>query len=318
MKIAVLGAGAFGAALAICLARQGRDVALWGRDMAPILARREAPRLPGIALPETLGLEPELSAAAARDVLLLALPAQRIAQFSEENHGLLAPRHLVACCKGIDIAARIGPAALLERAGLGRSVSILTGPSFAADIARDLPTALTLATQDAEAGPALQKLLSGQTLRLYLSRDLAGAELGGALKNVIAIACGVAIGAGLGESARAALMTRGFAEMRRLAPHFGAEEATLTGLSGLGDLALTCGSDLSRNFRFGQAIGAGAAPDAGMTVEGAATARALEDIAAEAGLDLPICATVSALASGAIGPEAALARLMARPLRAEI
>lgn len=316
--VTVLGAGAFGSALAVVLARAGRRVTLWGRQMEEILHRRESPRLAGVALPENLALEPDLARAAQAGTILLAVPAQKLGDFARSGAEHLRGKDLVACCKGIDMAAQIGPAALLEQSQIGGSVSILTGPSFAADIARGLPTALTLACAAPEKGAALQRQLSSPTLRIYLSRDVAGAELGGALKNVIAIACGVAIGAGLGESARAALMTRGFAEMRRLAPVFGADEQTLAGLSGLGDLALTCHSQQSRNFRFGHAIGAGHSPEPGMTVEGAATARALSQIAAREGLDLPICAAVAALAEGRMTPKAAMQTLMTRPLREEI
>ena len=196
-------------------------------------------------------------------------------------------------------------------------VAILTGPSFAADIARFLPTALTLACADETIGHALQLRLSTPTLRLYRSQDVIGAELGGALKNVIAIGCGAVIGAGLGTSARAALMTRGFAEIQRLAMDLGAEANTLQGLSGFGDLALTCTSEMSRNFRFGASLGAGQAFDPTQTVEGAATAQAVARLAEQHGLDLPVCITIAKLASGHMDVQGAMDVLLARPLKAE-
>jgi glycerol-3-phosphate dehydrogenase (NAD(P)+) len=182
------------------------------------------------------------------------------------------------------------------------------------DIARGLPTALTLATTD---GAVLQELLSTQTLRIYRTDDVVGAELGGALKNVIAIAAGVVIGAGLGDSARAALMTRGYAEMVRLAETLGARPETLAGLSGLGDLVLTCTSPQSRNFRFGHALGAGESFDAKITVEGVSTARAVVKLAASRGLDMPVTAMVNALALGKIALNDAIGQLMSRPLKQE-
>jgi len=195
--------------------------------------------------------------------------------------------------------------------------SMLTGPSFAADIANSLPTALTLACSDPQDGAYLQSCLSTPTLRLYLSDDVIGAELGGALKNVIAIACGVCIGAGFGESARAAIVTRGFSEMRRIGATLGADPETLTGLSGFGDLALTCTSDASRNYRFGLAIGASEPFDTETTVEGAATAVSVTRLAEKHQLDLPICRVVADLSAGTITPKEALSTLLSRPLRKE-
>ena len=197
------------------------------------------------------------------------------------------------------------------------SVALLTGPSFAADIARGLPTALTLACEDEDEGERLQHLLSTPVLRLYRASDVTGAELGGALKNVIAIAAGVVIGAGLGDSARAALMTRGYAEMVRLAVHLGARAETLAGLSGLGDLVLTCTSAQSRNFRYGVALGSGADFDPTITVEGAATAKAVSDLAEVQGIELPITALVAALIDGRTDLPSAIQALFSRPLKKE-
>ncbi|MFN4061232.1 MAG: NAD(P)H-dependent glycerol-3-phosphate dehydrogenase [Paracoccus hibiscisoli] len=311
--IGVLGAGAFGTALAVALAANG-PVTLWGRR---IDWRGENPRLPGVAMPDAVTVTQDLDAALACDTILLALPAQALGGFLDEHGARLAGRVLVSTAKGIDLQHLTGPSALIAQAAPDAVVAVLTGPSFAADIARGLPTALTLACADAAAGAALQARLSTPVLRLYRTTDVTGAELGGALKNVIAIAAGVVIGAGLGDSARAAIITRGFAEMTRLATHLGARPETLTGLSGLGDLTLTCTSAGSRNFRFGCAIGSGSAWDSATTVEGAATARALARMALRDGLDLPIAAMVARLAQGDVSVEKAMDRLLARPLKEE-
>ena len=200
---------------------------------------------------------------------------------------------------------------------MGRpAAATLTGPSFAADIARGLPTALTLACAD-EGAEVLQHALSTPVLRLYRTDDIRGAELGGALKNVVAIAAGVAVGAGLGDSARAALITRGFAEMTRLAVAMGARAETLSGLSGLGDLVLTATSDLSRNFRYGRALGAGEAFDTTITVEGAATAQAVSAIARQRGISMPIADAVGALAQGRASVADTVVELLRRPLKEE-
>ena len=196
-------------------------------------------------------------------------------------------------------------------------LSLLTGPSFATDIAAGLPTALAIACADADAGAQLQSDLTTSTLRLYRTTDMIGAETGGALKNVMAIACGAVIGAGLGDSARAALMTRGFAEMQRFALSKGAEPETLAGLSGFGDLALTCTSGQSRNYRLGLSIGRGETFDPTVTVEGAATARAMNDEAIRLGLDMPITRCVVALLDGKMKITDAMAHLLSRPLKEE-
>lgn len=318
--IGILGAGAFGTALAVALAREDTPVTLWGRDpevMAQLATTRLSPHLPGVDLPAGIAVTPDLAQAAQHRTLLLAVPMQSLSDLLGALDAPLDGARLVACCKGIDLATGTGPSKVITRAKPQALPAVLTGPSFAADIARGLPTALTLACADAQAGHDLQHQLSTRSLRLYRTTDVTGAELGGALKNVIAIACGACIGAGLGDSARAALMTRGFAEMTRLAAHFGARPETLAGLSGLGDLALTCTSDLSRNYRFGQALGQGQAFDPRVTVEGAATARAVTQLAAREGLSMPISAVVAALAAGEATVSEALDELLSRPLKEE-
>ncbi len=321
MSVAVLGAGAFGTALAIALARNGTDVRLWARDGAQVAAmqasRQNARHLPGIQLPKGLSVTANIADLAGIDTVLLAVPMQQVARVIAVHPGALAGRTVVACAKGIDLTTLRGPTALLQAAFPSDVPVILTGPSFAADIARGLPTALTLACADEAQGIRLQEALSTPTLRLYRTTDVTGAELGGALKNVIAIGAGVVSGAGLGDSARAALITRGFAEMTRLALHLGAQAETLAGLSGLGDLVLTCTSDQSRNFRYGRALGQGAPWDSIITVEGAATARAVTDLAVKAGIDLPVSTMVARLVAGQVGVPEAVAALMSRPLKKE-
>lgn len=311
MKIGIIGAGAFGAALAVALGREG-DVVLWGRG----LAGREIARLPGVTMPDRVQVTADLADLAEMDALLLTLPMQALSGFLQDHGAALQGKALVACCKGVDLQSGRGPVEMLARPG-GPAPAILTGPSFAADIARGLPTALTLACADEALGERLQHALSTPVLRLYRSTDVIGAQLGGALKNVIAIAAGAVIGAGLGDSARAALMTRGYAEMQRFALARGAAVETLAGLSGFGDLVLTCTSDLSRNFRFGQALARGEKLDASVTVEGAATARAVARIAAAEGVDMPITAVVAALSDGRATLADAMQALLSRPLKQE-
>jgi glycerol-3-phosphate dehydrogenase (NAD(P)+) len=318
--IAILGAGAFGTALAIAWARAGTPVALIARDAEEAAridtARENARRLPGAQLPRGVTVTADPAAIAGAEAVVLTVPMQRLSAALAAVPDLGAAP-LVAACKGVDLATLRGPTAILAEARTQGPHAILTGPSFAADIARGLPTALTLACADDAAGAALQPLLSTLVLRLYRTADVTGAELGGALKNVVAIAAGVTIGAGLGDSARAALMTRGYAEMVRLALALGARAETLAGLSGFGDLVLTCTSAQSRNFRYGCALGKGEAFGEDVTVEGAATARAVAHLSAGHGIDMPITATVAALAEGRITPQNAMAALMARPLKEE-
>ncbi|MCT8331248.1 NAD(P)H-dependent glycerol-3-phosphate dehydrogenase [Albidovulum sediminis] len=321
MTVAVLGAGAFGTALAIALARNGAEVGIWARDPAHAAAMqatgRNDRRLPGVELPETVTVSADLASFVAARTLLLALPMQQLDSFVRSHAATLAGRSLVACCKGIDLATGRGPTAIIASACPSATAAILTGPSFAADIARGLPTALTLACALERAGAALQSELSTPVLRLYRTEDTAGAELGGALKNVIAIAAGVVIGAGLGDSARAALMTRGFAEMSRMAIALGARAETLAGLSGFGDLVLTCTSAQSRNFRYGHALGAGEGFDASVTVEGAATAEAASALASRSGIDVPVTDMVAALVRGRVSVPQAVEALLSRPLKKE-
>jgi len=318
--IAILGAGAFGTSLAIAMARPGRPVLLWARDAAAAerlqTSRRNARHLPGQTFPRALRVIHDLREVPMTAVQVLAIPAQATAAFLAGPGRDLPEAPLVLAAKGIaldtgalqsDIAAGLrGPARL----------AVLSGPGFAGDIGRGLPTALTLAARDDVLALQLQERLSTADLRLYRSTDMIGVQLGGALKNVIALACGMADGAGLGDSARAALMTRGYGEIVRLGTALGAETRTFAGLSGMGDLALTCGSSRSRNFAAGRAIGAGTAPDPG-TVEGIATARALPSLAARHGIDMPVALATRDVLDGSLSIRDAMIRLLNRPLKEE-
>lgn len=318
--IGVVGAGAFGSALAVAQAAEGRSVRLWGRDATAMEAAERSgtlPRLEGVTLPEGLVPTADLGSLEGAEAILLAVPAQATEDFLARHARELPPEAaLVLCAKGIDARGLRLQTGIAGALAPGRQLAALTGPGFAGEIARGLPTALTLACADPGAGRALQEGLATRRLRLYLTDDVTGAELGGALKNVVAIACGMVAGAGLGASARAALMTRGFAEMSRLAVAMGARAETLAGLSGLGDLSLTCNSTQSRNFTLGQALGAGEARPEG-TVEGVATARAACQLGARHGVELPIAGAVADVLEGALTLGGAMEALMARPLREE-
>lgn len=299
IRLAVLGAGAFGSALAH-VARPGGPVDLLGRRVAE-----------GVSTDIEAGLR-------AADLVILAVPAQAT-RGALEDHGAALPPGipLILAAKGLEAGSGALQSEIAAELCPGRPLMALTGPAFAVDLTTGLPTAVTLASDDEAAGLMAQKRIAGPAFRPYLSDDLIGAEIGGALKNVIAIACGAAIGRGLGESARAALMTRGFAEMRRIAEAKGGKAETLAGLSGLGDLALTAASPKSRNFAFGHALGRGEQPAPGVTQEGAATAGAAAALAGKLGVEAPIIASVARLAAGVTGVEEEMAALLSRPLRRE-
>lgn len=323
--IAVVGAGAFGTALALVQAQNGAKseldtprITLWGRsapDMAQMQNARENPRhLPGVPLPGTITATDDIAQVAQADVILLSIPTQALRGFLQTHGAAVKTATLVACCKGVERGTGLLPTQIITDVLPGAKTAVLTGPSFAADIARGKPTALTLAT-DLPDGAALQERLSSPTMRLYLSDDPLGAQLGGALKNVIALAAGMVIGADLGESARAALMTRGFAEITRLAAAQGAHPETLLGLSGFGDLILTCSSEKSRNFSHGIRVAQGAGDTGGKTVEGVMTAHAVSEQGAD--MDLPVIHMVSALLKGTVTLSEAMDALLQRPLKSE-
>lgn len=320
--IGIAGAGAFGAALAIALAKQGQTVRLWARDRAAadMMAKtRHVQRLPGATLPDTVSVTAELAHLSVCPAVLLAVPMQELSRFLATHGKMLDGRSLVACCKGMDLTTQKGSTALIADVCPGATAMILTGPSFATDIAKGLATALTLASTEEAASQQMQAVLSGPILRIYRNSDVIGAELGGALKNVIAIAAGIVMGAGLGESARAALMTRGFAEMVRFSVSLGARPETLMGLSGLGDLVLTCTSSQSRNYAHGLALGRGDRTDPSITVEGVATSQAVLRRTMALGLleDLPVTSMVAQVTAGSITIPMAIQALMSRPLKEE-
>lgn len=317
MSVAILGGGAFGTALSITLAQKS-EATLWARDIGDMKEHRENKRrLPGCRFPSHLQVTSDLGQATSSDILLLAVPMQKLRAFLEENTSLMQGKTVVACCKGIELSTGVGPVTVIGQTVSDATPAILTGPSFAADIARGLPTALTLACADENTGRDLQKTLTTPAMRLYRTTDTIGAELGGALKNVVAIACGISIGAGLGESARAALMTRGYAEMQRMAAYRGADPETLSGLSGFGDLTLTCTSEQSRNYRLGLTLGRGGVFDPDTTVEGAATARAVAKVALSAGFEMPITQAVAAVLDKRLDVPDAMRALLTRPLKEE-
>lgn len=314
----MIGAGAFGLSLGIALSQTGQKVVLWGRDAADVrnmqLSRISSHRLPGYKLPDSLRVTSRLDETQ-NSVALLAVPMASLQSvLSRSDFPVFST--LVACMKGIDPATGNTPSDIVSTLKPQTQAAVLTGPSFAADIASGLPTALVIAGRDWSAVECLQARLSTPTLRLYGSTDLKGAELGGALKNVVAIAAGITIGADLGQSARAAVIARGMAEMTRLATLLGAEPTTLSGLSGLGDLVLTASSDKSRNYRAGLLLGAGKPLPSG-TIEGVATAMAAERIAVQHQIEAPIASAVSRLVQGDTSIKDTIAMLMSRPLRKE-
>ena len=315
--IAVLGAGAWGTALALAAHAAGRKTTLWVREHDVLAALREGREnrfLPGVTLPRDLIVTGDLREATQADALLLVVPAQVLHGFVAQLD--LAPgKPLVICAKGIEKGTGKLVTEVLAEAAPHVAPAILSGPSFARDVARGLPTAVTIAARG-ELAMQLQTALGSATFRPYASDDLTGVALGGAAKNVYAIACGVVEGMGLGENARAALLARSFAELSRLGEALGAKPETLMGLSGLGDLVLTATSKSSRNFSYGAAIGAGIAPD-GKLAEGVDTAPALVARAKAVGVEMPIAEAMADLLSGALPIGEAMMRLMSRPLKAE-
>jgi glycerol-3-phosphate dehydrogenase (NAD(P)+) len=321
--VGIAGAGAWGVALANAAAAAGRTVILWGRDDAGIRAiatTRRSDRLPGVDLARAVEATSDLVELGRCDAILVATPAQSCREIALRLATIPGSAALVSCAKGIERGTHAFMTEILAEAAPDRPRAILSGPSFAADVAAALPTAVTLASSDEQLARALCDALRGPTLRLYHSTDVRGVEIGGAAKNVLAIACGVAAGRGLGASAVAALTARGFAELRRFGEALGARGSTLMGLSGLGDLVLTCASPQSRNFAFGLALGRGASAaeaGAGGLAEGQFSALALTELARERGIDMPIADCVQALIEGSLDVKAAMSALLARPPKGE-
>jgi glycerol-3-phosphate dehydrogenase (NAD(P)+) len=308
--ILVIGAGAWGTALALHAARAGHAVTLWARSPEVIAAKRESPRLPGVTLPDGIAVTGQMPRSA--DAVLMVTPVQHLrAALAMDLPG--AP--LVLCMKGLETGTHLFPAEIVASARPG-ATAVLSGPNFAHELARGLPAAAVLAADDPVLRRSLVGLLGTREYRLYGSADPMGAQVGGAAKNVIAIAAGIAIGAGLGENARAALVTRGVAEVARLAVALGGRAETVSGLSGVGDLMLTCSGAASRNYRLGLAIGGGATPAAarqaiGAAVEGMEAAPAL--LARAAGAPCPITAALVSVLAGQADVPGAMAALLNRP-----
>lgn len=326
-SVGVIGGGAWGTALAQTLRLAGRDVLLWAREPETVddINERHVNRtfLPGVSLDPGLKATGALADIAGRDCILLVAPAQHMRRVAGELTGQVkAGTPLVLCSKGIEQSSSKLMSAVLSETVPGATIAVLSGPSFAADVARGLPAALTIACRNEELGRLLAERLGYKHFRLYWTNDIVGAEIGGSLKNVFAIAAGIVDGKGLGASAHAALVTRGFAEMRRLGDALGARPETLMGLSGLGDLILTCGSPLSRNMSLGRALGQGKtlADILGGRVavtEGVHTALAVARLARAKGIEMPIVEAVHAILEGQVTVDAAIAALMERPFKAE-
>jgi glycerol-3-phosphate dehydrogenase (NAD(P)+) len=320
-SVAVIGAGAWGTALASVAARAGRDVMLYTRNAeaaARMTATRENPKLPDVDFDPRIAITSDLASAARADIILLATPAQNL----REAVAALAP-HLaaatpvIACAKGIERGSHKFMTEVIAEAAPDAAPAILSGPSFASDVARGLPTAVTLATRDESLAGALVQALGSATFRPYHTSDVRGVEIGGAAKNVLAIAAGIVVGRQLGASAQAALTTRGFSELVRLGRACGARIETMSGLSGLGDLILTCSSPQSRNFSLGIALGRGERPSRDKLAEGEFTAPVLIELAASKNVDMPVSKAVAAILSGASTIDEAIENLLTRPFKAE-
>jgi glycerol-3-phosphate dehydrogenase (NAD(P)+) len=320
-SVAVIGGGAYGTALACAALRAGRDVVLYARSaeaVAQMQATRENPKLPGVSLDAGIDVTSDMAMAGRAEFILLATPAQNLREAATS----LAP-HLklktpvVACAKGIERGTHRFMTEIIAETIPQAIPAILSGPNFADDVARGLPTAVTLATRDEILASDLVHALGSSTFRPYHTTDVRGVEIGGAAKNVLAIAAGIVVGRQLGASALAALTTRGFSELARLGRACGARSETLAGLSGLGDLILSCSSLQSRNFAFGIALGRGEAPNRDKLAEGEFTAPVLIELAASQNVDMPVSSAVAAILSGKVTIDAAIEGLLTRPFKAE-
>ena len=322
-QIAIVGGGAWGTALALTCVRAGRAVSLWESDpanAAHLVVHRESRFLPGVRLDDRIAVVADLAEAARAEAVLLVVPAQAVRAVTKALAPLIGPgTPVIVCAKGIERGTQKFMTEVVAECAPAATPAILSGPSFAADVARGLPTAVTLAAGDEALAAALAKAIGSAGFRPYRSTDVRGVELGGAAKNVLAIAAGIVTGRGLGASAQAALTTRGFAELTRFGRAYGAKAETMTGLSGLGDLLLTCSSPQSRNFSFGVELGRGQKPEDihGGLAEGVFTAPVLLAMARERDVDMPIAAAVAALLDGALTVDAAIESLLTRPLKAE-
>lgn len=326
-KIGVIGGGAWGTALAQTLTLAGRDVLLWAHETETVREINEdhanTTFLTGVALDPRLKATASFADLGDRELILLVPPAQHLRQIATNLTGHIgADVPLMICAKGIEQATGKLLGDVLAETAPGMTVGAISGPSFAGEVARGLPAALTVACEDSNLGEQVAQSIGSRQLRVYWTDDLIGVQLGGAIKNVLAIAAGIVDGRGLGSSAHAALVTRGFAELRRFAGALGARPETLTGLSGLGDLLLTCGSPQSRNMSLGRALGEGQSLEEVLgtrkaVTEGVYTARAVCRIAAERGVEVPICEAVRAIVDDGVSVDEQIDSLMSRPFRAE-
>src|SRR3981081_4558081 len=318
-SVAVIGAGAWGTALAGVAARAGRYVVLYARSperAAQNAATRANPKLPGVMLDASIEVTSDLAIAAATEIVLIATPAQNLrAAVTALPPHLAAAKPVIACAKGMERGTHKFMTEVIAEAAPGAVPAILSGPSFANDVARGLPTAVTLAAKDERLASELVQALGSSTFRPYHTTDIRGVEIGGAAKNVLAIAAGIVEGRKLGASALAALTTRGFSELARLGRACGARSETLVGLSGLGDLVLSCSSLQSRNFALGIALGRGEQPNRDKLAEGEFTAPVLIEQAACQDVDMPVSNAVAAILSGKITIDAAIEGLLTRPFK---
>lgn len=324
MRLGVIGGGAWGTALAQVAATGGEDVLLWAREDEVVRSINEVRRndlfLAGIALSPNIQATGQLEELKECDLLMVVVPAQHMREMLAMVP--VGKRPVILCSKGMEAGTRMLMSEVVREVCPLAPVAVLSGPTFAHEVATGLPTALTLACNDVEQGRSLALRIARPTFRPYLTLDVIGAEIGGAVKNVLAIACGVVDGLGLGQNARAALIARGFAEMTRFGLAKGAQAETLAGLSGLGDLVLTCSSTASRNFSLGKGLGEGKQATALLSsrttvAEGASTAPVLREAAQQLGVEMPIVDAVCALLEGRAPVQTVVEALLARPLRAE-
>jgi glycerol-3-phosphate dehydrogenase (NAD(P)+) len=320
-SVAVIGAGAWGTALAGVAARAGREVLFYARNAdaaGHMMAARENTRLPGVKLDARITVTSDIASAARADIILLAAPAQNLREATAALAPYLAAATpVIACAKGIERGTHKFMTEVIAETAPDAVPAILSGPSFASDVARGLPTAVTLATKDERLASALVQALGSATFRPYHTPDVRGVEIGGAAKNVLAIAAGIVIGKRLGASALAALTTRGFSELVRLGRACGARGETMSGLSGLGDLILTCSSPQSRNLSLGIALGRGEDPSRDKLAEGEFTAPVLIELAASKNVDMPVSNAVAAILRGTVTIDEAIENLLTRPFKAE-
>lgn len=322
-RISVIGAGAWGTALAASLARAGKTPLLWTRDpdiVKSISNNRQNPRyLPGIDLPQSIHPTQTLSDFKQEEIILVVVPTQALRGLLQQLSGIVpSSTTLVLCAKGIEQKTGSRVSEISHKELPNNPVAVLSGPSFAHDVARGLPTAVTLAAKTLAEATEIAQAISSPTFRPYASSDMIGVEIGGALKNVIALAVGMVRAKKLGASAEAALTTRGFAELTRIARHYGADPETLMGLSGLGDVMLTCSSPQSRNFAYGMAVGAGDDLSDLKLAEGVYTTTIAARLCKDEDIPSPIISAIDAVLSKKLDIDEAMKRLLARPLKAEI